>query len=325
MANPNSSVADESRATVIAALIANLGIAATKFVAAALSGSAAMLAEAIHSTVDSLNELFLLYGMSRAEKPADAQHPLGYGMETFFWSFVVAVLIFALGSGLSIYEGINALLTGRALSGEHFPTAALVVLTIAFAFEGYSWNVARRNFFRVRDGKGLLRDFRALKDPSVFVVLLEDSAALFGISIAAGGLLLSFATGRHLWDASASIMIGVVLGLVAMLLAQEVRKLLIGESARPEIVAAVQAALDLEEVEGVNEIRSVHLGPKDVLVLASVDFRDDTRAARIERIVTQTHGAIAREFPDVKRLYVEVQSRAGHSATSQYGEKHLMA
>ena len=324
MADTQKSEGDgESRATVIAALVANLGIAVTKFIAAALSGSAAMLAEGIHSSVDTLNQVCLLYGLKRAKKPADDQHPLGYGMEIYFWSFVVAVLIFAIGAGLSVYEGVHSIITGGAHSGESFPTIPLIVLGIAFAFEGYSWSVALKHFLKDRPGNGLWTDFKDMKDPSIFVVLLEDTAALLGILVAAAGLLLSFVTTHHVFDAGASIVIGIILAAVAVILAQEVRKLLIGEAARPEVIRATERALDRPEVTGVNEIRSMHLGPKEILLLASVDFEDSLSAREIEAIVTETHDRLTDTFPDVKRVYLEVQSRGGHNRTTRASETGL--
>ncbi len=300
------------RATVYAALAANAGIAVTKFVAAALSGSSAMMAEGIHSTIDTANEGFLLLGMVRANKPADDEHPFGYGVESYFWSFIVAVLIFSLGAGLSIYEGIRALLHGGH-EADGVPWIAFGVLAVAFCFEGYSWSVAARHFGAIRRGAGLVSDLKDLKDPSIFVVLAEDSAACAGILVAAAGLALAWLTGNPVWDASASIVIGFLLGLTAIFLAIEVKGLLIGESADPDIVEEVRRRIeDLPEILSVNEILTLHLGPHDVLLTMSIDFADDVPSQRIEAIVTEAERRIRSRFPVVKRVFLEVQSSAGH-------------
>ncbi len=306
-------------ATVYAALAANCGIAVTKFIAAALSGSSAMLAEGIHSTIDTANEGFLLLGMARAEKPPDDAHPFGYGVEMYFWAFIVAVMIFALGSGLSVYEGVRALLHGGH-EAEGVPWIPFGVLAISFCFEGYSLTVAARRFGEIRKRRGYLRDLRDLKDPSIFVVLAEDSAACIGLLIAAAGLTASWLTGDPVWDASASIAIGGVLGLTALFLAIEVKGLLIGEGTDPDIIESVRARLEgLPEISAINDIRSLHFGPHDVLLTLSIDFADDVPSQRIETIVTKAEQRIRERFPVVKRLFLEVQSRTGHEAMAALG------
>ena len=300
------------KAAVYAALFANCGIAVTKFVAAGLSGSSAMLAEGIHSTIDTANEGFLLLGMARAKRPADAKHPFGYGGEIFFWSFIVAVLIFALGSGLSIYEGVRSLLHG-AHEPEGVPWIPFGVLGVSFCFEGYSLSIAAKHFGAVRKRRGLLHDVRDLKDPSIFVVLAEDSAACLGLLIAALGVGLAWWTGDPVWDASASIVIGVLLGVTAVFLAIEVKGLLIGEGADPEIVETVRARIeDMPEVLAVNDFRSLHLGPHEVLLTLSIDFADDVPSQRIEAIVTDIEKRIRTRFPVVRLVFLEVQSGPGH-------------
>ena len=300
------------KAAVIAALIANLGIAATKFIAAALSGSSAMLAEGFHSLVDTGNQGFMLLGMKRAKKEPDAQHPFGYGSEIYFWAFIVAVLLFSLGAGLSVYEGIHAILSGEEQESG-VPWIPFAVLAIAFGFEGYSLLTAVREFNKVRKGRGVLRDLRDLKDPSIFVVLAEDSAACTGLIFAFLGVLLSWLTGNSVWDGAASILIGGLLGGVAVLLATEVKHLLIGEAADPDIVKAVQSHVeDIHEVEAVNELRTLHLGPREVLLTVSMDFADDVVSQRIEEIVTRLEERIREEFEIIHHVYLEVQSKGGH-------------
>ena len=313
-ATPARDPRESGKTTVYAALAANCGIAVTKFVAAALSGSSAMLAEGIHSTVDTANQGFLLLGMARANKPADEEHPFGYGVEIYFWAFIVAVLIFALGSGLSIYEGVRALLHGGH-EPDSVPWIPFGVLVAAFCFEGYSLSVAAREFGEVRRGRGFLRDLQDLKDPSVFVVIAEDSAACIGVLIAAIGLAASWWTGNPFWDAVASIAIGCLLGLTAFFLAVEVKGLLIGESTDPYVVERVREEIEsVPEIRSLNEIRSLHFGPLDVLLTLSIDFEDDVSSQRIEAIVTDAERRIRGQFPFVKKVFLEVQSRAGHES-----------
>ena len=305
------------KATVYAALAANLGIAATKFIAAALSGSSAMLAEGIHSTVDTANEGFLLLGISRSKRPADAQHPFGHGGEVFFWSFIVAVLIFALGAGLSIYEGVRAILHGGHEPGG-VPWIPFAVLGVSLCFEGYSLSVAIREFGKVRAGRGLIRDLRDMKDPSIFVVMAEDSAACLGLLIAFAGVGLSWLTGNPVYDASASIGIGILLGVAAVLLAIEVKGLLLGEAADPRMTQAIREMVaEVPEIDHLNEIRSLHLGPHQVLLTLSIDFVDDVPSQRIEAIVTRLDRRIRDRFEIVNSIFLEVQSREGHAAIAE--------
>ncbi|WP_102108717.1 cation diffusion facilitator family transporter [Oceaniglobus roseus] len=309
----------DGKATVIAALAANCGIAVTKFVAAAFSGSSAMLAEGIHSVIDTGNQGFLLLGMARAKQPADDRHPFGYGAEIYFWAFVVAVMLFALGSGLSIYEGVRALLHGESEHNE-IPWIPFAVLGIALCFEGYSLSVAIREFRESRKHRGLLRDLQDMKDPSVFVVLAEDTAACIGLVIAAVGLALSWLTGNPVWDAGASILIGILLGCTAFFLAIEVKGLLVGEGTDPDVVEGVREIIGSpDEIIALNEIRTLHFGPRDVLVTVSVDFRDNVNAGKIERMVTEAEARIKERFPVVRRVFLEVQSREGHERMAAQG------
>ena len=314
---PAGDPTESGKAAVYAALLANCGIAVTKFIAAWLSGSSAMLAEGIHSTIDTANEGFLLLGMARAKKPADQEHPFGYSAEIYFWAFIVAVLIFALGAGLSAYEGIRALLHGGHEPGG-VPWIPLVVLAISFGFEGYSLSVAVRKFSELRKGRGLWKDLRAMKDPTIFVVLAEDSAACIGLLIAAVGITASWLTGNPVWDGLASIGIGVLLAVTAFFLAIEVKGLLIGESTDPDIIEAVRKGLSgIPEIETINDIRSLHFGPYDVLLTLSIDFHDDVTSQRIEEIVTRAERRIRERYPVVRRMFLEVQSRSGHQAMAK--------
>ncbi|MCQ0986700.1 cation diffusion facilitator family transporter [Jiella marina] len=301
-----------SRKAVLAAMGANVAIAVTKLGAALFTGSSAMFAEGIHSIIDTANQGFLLIGMSRAEKPADEKHPFGYGSEVYFWAFLVAIFLFAMGAGFSIYEGVAGLLASDS-EGLVSPLVALIVLFMSFCFEGYSWTVAAREFNERRDGKSLLRDFRSMKDPSVFVVLFEDTAACIGIVIAAISIGLSWSTGIHAFDAIGSILIGILLGVTAILLAIEVKGLLIGETAGPDIDKAIRGRIaKRDEILAVNELRTLHLGPSDVLLTMSVDFKDDVVSQRIEAIVSEIEARVREAFPIIRRVFVEVQSQKGH-------------
>lgn len=307
----DSSGSEGSKGAIVAAAVANLAIAVTKFVAAAFTGSSSMFAEGVHSVIDTANQGFLLIGLSNSKKPADEKHPFGYGAEVYFWSFLVAIFLFALGAGFSTYEGVMGIISGEAELTS--PLIALGVLFLAFCFEGYSWSVAFREFQHRRRGNSLLRDFHDMKDPSIFVVLFEDTAACIGIVIAAGGIGLSWATGNHIFDAIGSILIGVLLGVTAILLAIEVKSLLIGERADPEIEALIREKLGARpEILAINELKTLHLGPQDVLLTMSIDFKDDVVSQRIEAVVSEIERRIRERFPIVRKVYVEVQSQSGH-------------
>ena len=295
--------AGESKFVLIAALAANLGIAIAKFVAAAMTGSAAMLTEGFHSVVDSLNQILLLYGQKRAARPADATHPTGYGRELYFWSFVVAILIFATGAGLSVYEGVVHL---RAPEPPQDPLIAYVVLVVSFLLEGASWITAVRGFAGAKGKQGWWEAIRSSKDPPAFIVLFEDSAALAGLAIAGAGIFLSHETNDGRWDGVASILIGVVLGVVAILLARESKDLLIGERASPELVAAIRKAIDMRpEVVRVGEVISVHLGPQSVFVATSVDFVDSVSAGAVEVLIADVEARLRNDWPQIGSVYIK--------------------
>jgi len=296
-------IAQESIFAVYAAIVGNLLIAITKFIVAAFTQSSAMLAEGIHSLVDTANEALLLLGISRSRRLPDKRHPFGYGVELYFWSFVVAMLIFALGSGVSIYEGILALGAGHEVES---PIVAFVVLAAAFVFEGISWTVAYREFNATRGGRSFFQHFRAHKDPAVFIVLMEDSAACVGVLIAAASLALSLWTGDARYDAAGSIAIGIVLGVTAYVLAYETKDLLIGEAANPELSAGIRRMLqDHPDVEAVNELRTVHLGPHEILAVVSLDFGNGIPSEQVEATVSDLERQIRTRFPDVRRVYIE--------------------
>ena len=297
----------ESRLTLFAALAANLGIAVAKFVAAAITGSSAMLTEGFHSVVDSLNQLLLLYGQKRSARPPDERHPLGYGRELYFWSFVVAILIFATGAGLSIYEGILHIRDPEPIRS---PMINYVVLAISLLLEGASWTIAVREFSNAKGDYGWWAAIHRSKDPASFIVLFEDSAAMFGLLVAGAGITLSLATGDARWDGAASVVIGIALAGVALALARESKGLLIGEPADPALEAAVRAAIDRRpEVTGVNEITTIHIGPRNIFVGLSVDFEDQVPVGRVEAMIAEAETELRQRWPSIRAIYIKPQAK----------------
>ncbi len=295
-------MAGGSTRVILAALAANIGIAIAKFTAAAITGSSAMLTEGVHSLVDSTNHVMLLYGQKRATKPADAIHPLGYGRELYFWAFIVAIMVFALGAGVSVYEGILHILHPEPTSS---PTIAYIVLGIAFVLESWSTWEALREFNKVRGNRGIFAALKASKDAPTIVVLLENGGALAGLVIAAIGIAISQWTHNPVWDGAASVLIGLVLAAVAVFLLIEAKGLLIGESADPELVEALRAcAQEHDGVDTVYDVITVHHAPDQIVSVISADFDDGISAADVERIVRDIEAKVAADFPVVTRVYV---------------------
>ncbi|MFP6815578.1 MAG: cation diffusion facilitator family transporter [Pseudomonadales bacterium] len=300
-------MASGSKKIIYAALLGNALIAITKFVAAAITGSSAMLSEGIHSAVDTGNQILLLHGLRQAQKPADRLFPFGHGKEVYFWSFVVAILIFAVGAGVSIYEGIRHLLHPQTITD---PLINYVVLGFALVFEGAAWSFAMIEFRKEKGQWGYVEAVQRGKDPTLFVVLFEDTAAMLGLLVAAAGIGLAQITGIAYFDGAASILIGLILGATAIWLAYETKGLLIGESANVRVVEGIRAlALAEAEVQHVNEVLSMHMGPDNVLLNLSVKFRDQATALNIEAAVTRMEGAIKSEYPEVTRIFIEAESR----------------
>ena len=299
-----------SKKVVYAALAGNSLIAVIKFIAAAWTGSSAMFSEAVHSVVDTGNQGLLLYGIKRAGRPADERHPFGYGMELYFWSFVVAILIFGLGAGISFYEGIHKLRNPAPLGD---PTVNFVVLGLAMVFEAGAWWVAFKEF-RLRKGRrGWLEAVRRSKDPTLFTVLFEDSAAMLGLLFAFAGIGAAHALDRPEFDAIASVAIGAILAVTAALLAYECKGLLIGEGASSRVTQGVrQAVADVPTVTAINELLTMHLGPEDVLLNLSIDFDDTLNADGVEEAISQLETRIKTRFPEIKRVFIEAQSRRAH-------------
>jgi len=296
-------MASGSNRTILIALGANVGIAAAKFGAAAVTGSSAMLTEGVHSLVDSTNQLLLLHGRSQATKPADAIHPFGYGRELYFWSFVVAILVFALGAGVSVYEGVLHIMAPEAATS---PLIAFAVLSVAAALEGWSTLAALADFNRARGSRSWWTEIRRSKDAPTLVLLLENAGALVGLVIAGAGLALSLITGNPFWDGLASVLIGLVLGVLAVVLLLEAKGLLIGEAAEPELVAAIgRIAAGHRDVVKVHEVLTLHMAPDMVTALISADFADTISARAVEGIILGIEQAVAAEFPVVTRIFVQ--------------------
>ncbi len=295
-----------STKVIIAALIGNTAISITKFFAAFTTGSSAMLSEGIHSLVDTGNQILLLYGMKQAKKPADDEFPFGHGKEIYFWSFIVAILIFAVGSGVSIYEGIRHVMHPAQIEN---PMVNYIVLSLALVFEGGAWFFAFKEFGKVKGQRGYIEAVKRGKDPSMFVVLFEDSAAMLGLLIALLGIWLTQVTGIAVFDGIASIFIGLILGGTAIWLAIETKGLLIGEGANREVINSIRKiANSFEEVEKVNELLSMHMGPEFILVNISIRFKPGKLTRELEDVIQSLDSAIKAEHNMVKRIFIEAES-----------------
>lgn len=298
-------MASSNKKVIYAALIGNGLIAITKFIASVITGSSAMLSEGIHSSVDTGNQLLLLLGLKKSKKPADKHYPFGHGKEVYFWSFVVAIMIFAVGAGISIYEGIHSLMDPHPVEN---PMVNYIVLGLAMIFEAFAWYFAWREFNRARGERGYYEAVRKEKNPTTFVVLFEDTAAMLGLIVAFVGIAIGQWTGLHIFDGIASIVIGIILGVTAAWLAYETKGLLIGESADPEIVAGIsQIASKHSAITGVNEVLTMHMGPNFILLNLSVDFKDSLQISNIEDDISVLTKQIKDEFPLVKRVFVEAE------------------
>jgi cation diffusion facilitator family transporter len=292
-----------SKLVVFGAIGANAAIAVVKFVGAAATGSSAMLSEGIHSLVDTGDGLLLLVGMHLAQRPPDERHPFGYGKELYFWSLIVAVLIFGVGGGVSIYEGILRLIEPRPLEDAGWSYA---ILGGAALFEGASFVIALRQFRRSTQGEPFWKALRTSKDPTLYTVMAEDSAALAGLAAAALGIYASHALQMPVFDASASIVIGLLLCAVSSLLIFQSRKLLVGEAVDLEMAEAIRRIAQAEkEVHRAGWPLTMHLGPDDVLLAFDAEFRDGVEADAMSRAVNRIEQSIRARFPEVGRIYIE--------------------
>jgi cation diffusion facilitator family transporter len=305
----------ESKIAVVAAVVGNLLIAVIKFVAAGMTGSSAMIAEGIHSLVDTGNGGLVLLGMGRSTAPADAVHPFGHGKELYFWTLIVAISIFGIGGGMSVYEGVTHLVHPSPIESA-WPN--YIVLAIAFVVEGSSFFVAMREFNAARGERGVFDFIRNSKDPSLFTIVFEDSAAMLGLLVAFLGVFLGHLLRNPYFDGGASVVIGLILMGVAFLLARESKGLLVGEGVEPKVLVAMRALVAADEaVECVGDIRTMYLGPHDLLVNLDVAFRSQLRAEGIHDAIMRIENGMKREYPEVQRVYVEVESLREAMAAEQ--------
>lgn len=299
-----------SKKVIYAALIGNGLISVTKFAAASFTGSSAMFSEAIHSVVDTGNQVLLLHGIRRSQRPPDDKHPFGYGMELYFWSFLVAILIFAAGAGFSFMEGISKIRVPHPVQN---PEINYAVLGLAGIFEACAWWVAFKAFKQQKGALGYVEAIRKSKDPTVFTVLFEDTAAMLGLMVAALGIALGDWLGIPEMDGIASVVIGIILAITAVLLAYECKGLLVGESADPQTVNRIKRMLEADrKVKRINEVLTMHMGPVDVLLNVSIDFVDGIDANDVEALISDMERRVKSEFPEVNRVFIEAQSWTAH-------------
>jgi cation diffusion facilitator family transporter len=297
----------ESKVAIFAAIAANLAIAVTKFIAAFFSGSSAMLSEAIHSLVDTGNGALLLVGVRQSQKPYDATHPFGHGKELYFWPLIVAILVFSLGGGMSVYEGITHITHPHR--GD--PTWSYVVLGLAFAFESVSAFLAFKAFRKELKGAGVFATIRASKDPTTFTVLFEDTAALAGLIVAFLGILLGDLLDNPYLDGVASIVIGLILACVAVFLAYETKGLLIGEGVDPETLQSIRSiAAEDGAVEQVKKSLTMHFGPHEVLLAIDLEFKQHLTATEVADAINRVEAAIRARHPEIRHIFIEAKAVA---------------
>ena len=301
-------MSESNKIVVYAALFGNLAIALVKFVASYITNSSAMFSEAIHSVVDTLNEILLLYGMKKSEKPANAKHPFGYGRELYFWAFIVALMVFALGAIVSIYQGIQHILQPEVMQD---PLINYIVLGLAILFEGFSWSVALKTFRKQKGNLGHFEAFRHSKDPTTFTVLFEDTAALVGLVIALVGIFLAHQLNIPELDGAASILIGIVLAVSAWFLARETKGLLLGETADPKLREDVlNIAQQDAAVFSANGVLTEQMGAQQVIASLSLEFKDDLTSDEIEACVNRIEAQIKQLHPEIIALFVKPQTKA---------------
>ncbi len=303
-------MASGSKKVIYAALAGNSLIAVTKGAASVYTGSSAMMSEAIHSLVDTGNQILLLVGLKRAERPADDEHPFGYGRELYFWAFVVAILIFAVGAGVSIYEGIKKVQHPHEVTN---PMVNYMVLLFSMVFEGAALYIAVKEFNKARGDSGFWTAVRRSKDPATFTVVFEDSAAMLGLFIAFIALVMAEWLNLPVLDGVGSIGIGLILAATAVFLAYETKALLIGEAADPMVEHGIRELVAKEKtIRNLNELRTMHMGPEDVLMALSIDFHDHHKAGTVENTIYRLETAIKSDYPQIRRLYIEVQAQKHH-------------
>lgn len=295
-----------SSLSIIGALAANVAVAITKFIAAAFTGSSSMISEGIHSVVDSLNMLVLLFGHKKSRKPADDAHPFGYGMEMYFWTLVVAMSLFGIGGGMSIYEGITHLQHPEPLEN---PVWNYVILGLSILFNGISWIIAFREFSKTNKGRGLWKSVKNSKDPSTFAILFEDTADIAGLIIAFVGIYLSQYYGDSRIDGIASILIGLILTLTSVMLARESKGLLLGESASATLLdEVVQIAKQDQTVVHVKRPATMHMGPEDIVLAMSINFVPEINSQEVAEAIDRIEMSIRNVHPEIQRIFIEAKS-----------------
>lgn len=312
-----------SKKAVYAAILGNFAIAVTKFAAAALSGSSAMMAEGIHSLVDTGNGGLLLLGIRRSKQPPDQNHPFGYGKELYFYTLIVAILIFSVGGGVSIYEGILHSIHPPESIGD--PTLSYAVLGLALLFEGFAWRTAYRAFRRQQGDRPFWRAIRSSKDPTAFAVLFEDSAAMAGLVVAGAGIFLGRTLEMPIMDGLASVVIGLVLCAVSGMLIYESKGLLLGESADPAVVSSIERlGRDVDGVERVLRVLTMHVGANRVILNLDLEFRSDLSAQEIEWAVGRLEKTIREAHPEIRYIFVETAAIAERERSEREarGKRH---
>lgn len=299
--NPNAS----SKLPIYAAIAANVGIAISKFIAAAFTGSSAMLSEGIHSLVDTGNGFLILLGIKKSKEKPDEMHPFGRGKSLYFYTLIVAILIFAIGGGMSFYEGITHIQHPEPLTD---PTWNYIVLAAAMIFEGSALAISIKNFPKRRGGQSLWQAIKVSKDPSSFAVILEDAAALIGLVIALLGVFLGHQFNNPYFDGGASILIGILLAVMAILLARESKGLLLGESALPYIVKGVaQIVAEDNNIRSAGRPMTMHFGPNEILLALDVNFSRGLSATEVEKTIATLEKRISQQYPAINRIYIEAK------------------
>ena len=307
MTKGQKTAAIRTKQAVLIALAANIVIAFMKFLVAVFINSAALLAEGFHSLADTSNQAFILLGIRLSAKPADRSHPFGHGKERYIWAFVVSLSIFIIGAVLSIHEGITKIIHPEPLRA---PGWGYLVLALSFFFDTFSWRIAFRQLRGQIKKQGFLRSFHVSKSPALFIILLEDSAAIVGLAVAFGGILLSALTGEPVFDGAASIIIGMILTLIAVLLFYETKSLLIGEAVSRTDLRKIKAAIaTVPEAKEIVNILTMHLGPEDILVNLDINFANGLSTDEVEAAIDRVEQAIRKELPAVKKIFVEAESR----------------
>lgn len=296
----------EKPITIYGAIASNLIIAVIKFIVAFFTGSSAMLSEGIHSTADTGNQLLLLFGLRQSRKPADEEHPFGHGQELYFWSLIVAIILFSGGGGMSIYEGITHL---QHPSEMQNPNWNYIVLGVAFIVEGVSWFIAFRELMKNKDSdESFWWRLRSSKDPSIFVVFGEDTAALTGLVVAFLGIFLGHQLNSHYPDAIASIIIGLILAAIAVFLAYESKSLLVGETAEQKTVEGIRAlVMEYKSVEQLRRPLTMHFGPHEILLSLDVQFKSRLRTSEIVKAIDEIETKIHKQYPDIRQIFIEVE------------------